>query len=131
MDTNKTKATLDKKSISAIADQVEARMRQATANTAPKAQDSAPKAQDSKDGHGGTSVFFWGAASGLALAFAAPLVGRQAKPLVKGAIKSGIAAGRYVKKVSSTVKEDVQDLAAEARADLNSENDNGQGQTKP
>jgi hypothetical protein len=124
MDTNKTKATLDKKSISAIADQVEARMRQAPANTVPKAQDS-------KDGHGGKSVFFWGAASGLALAFAAPLVGRQAKPLVKGAIKGGIAAGRYVQKVSSTVKEDVQDLAAEARADLNSENDNGQGQAKP
>jgi hypothetical protein len=124
MDTNKTKATLDKKSISAIADQVEARMRQAPATTAAKTQNS-------KDGHGGKTVFFWGAASGLALAFAAPLFGRQARPLVRGAIKSGIAAGRYVQKVSSTVKEDVQDLAAEARADLNSENDNGQGQAKP
>jgi hypothetical protein len=123
MDTNKTKATLDKKSISAIADQVEARMR-------PTPTDVAPPAQNSKEGHAGKMVFFWGAASGLALAFAAPLFGKQARPLVKGAIKSGIAAGRYVQKVSSTVKEDVQDLAAEAKADLDLENDRGQGRAK-
>jgi hypothetical protein len=123
METNKTKATLDKKSISAIADQVEARMRQTP-------DDVAPQTQDSKEGHAGKMVFFWGAASGLALAFAAPLFGKQARPLVKGAIKSGIAAGRYVQKVSSSVKEDVQDLAAEAKADLDVENDRGQGRTK-
>jgi hypothetical protein len=123
METNKTKATLNKKSISAIADQVEARMRQAPS-------DVPPATQDSKEGHAGKMVFFWGAASGLALAFAAPLFGKQARPLVKGAIKSGIAAGRYVHKVSSSVKEDVQDLAAEAKADLDVENDRGQGRTK-
>ena len=123
METNKTKATLNKKSIAAIADEVEARMRQTPA-------DVAPTAQDSKEGHTGKTVFFWGAASGLALAFAAPLFGKQARPLVKGAIKGGMAAGRYVQRVSSTVKEDVQDLAAEAKADLDLENDGGQGRTK-
>jgi hypothetical protein len=123
METNKTKATLNKKSISAIADQVEARMRQAAAEVVTTAQDP-------KEGHAGKMVFFWGAASGFALAFAAPLFGKQARPLVKGAIKSGIAAGRYVQKVSSSVKEDVQDLAAEAKADLDVENDHGHGRNK-
>src|SRR5689334_3500326 len=123
MDTNKTKATLDKKSISAIADQVETRIRQTPSEVAPQVQNS-------KEGHAGKMVFFWGAASGLALAFAAPLFGKQARPLVKGAIKSAIAAGRYVQKVSATVKEDMQDLAAEAKADLDLENDHGHGRTK-
>jgi hypothetical protein len=123
--TGKKKATLDKKSISAIADQVEARIRQ-TPNKAGEKENA------SSDGHrGGKSVFFWGAASGLAAAFALPLFGKQARPVVRGAIKGGIVAGRYVQRVASTVKEDVQDIAAEAKADLDLENDGGRGPAQP
>ena len=123
-DSNKTKATLNKKSIAAIADQVEARIRQAPV------KDSG-KEKQSEDGHGGGKrVFFLGAASGLAAAVFMPLFGRQARPVVRGAIKGGIAAGRYVQKVASTVKEDVQDMTAEAKADLDVEEDLGRGPAK-
>ena len=119
---NKNKATLDKKSISAIADQVEARIRQTTSDAA------AGKEKGTGDGHrGGKKVFFLGAASGLAAALAVPLFGKQARPVVRGAIKGGIAAGRYVRRVASTVKEDVQDITSEAKADLDLEDDLGRG----
>jgi Protein of unknown function (DUF5132) len=118
---NKTKATLDKKSISAIADQVEARMRETPSNASEKKKAAG-------DGHGGgKKVFFWGAASGLAAAFALPLFGRQARPVVRGAIKGGIIAGRYVQKAASSVKEDVQDITAEAKADLDVEDGSERG----
>ena len=118
---SKRKATLDRKSISAIAYQVEARIRQTPNNASEKEQRNG-------DSHrGGKKVFFLGAASGLAAAFALPLFGKQARPVVRGAIKGGIAAGRYVQRVASTVKEDVQDITAEARADLDLEDDFGRG----
>jgi hypothetical protein len=110
------KATLNKKSITAIADQVEARLREKPAPTIVPVQSDNPK-----NGHGNKKLFFWGAASGLAVAIAAPLLGKQARPAVRGAIKGGILAGRYVQRVAVGVKEDVQDLAAEAKADLNAE----------
>lgn len=122
---NKTKATLDKKSISAIADEVEARICQAPNRMSAKGKGT-------NEGHGGSKkVFLWGAASGLAAALAVPLFGKQARPVVRGAIKGGIAAGRYVQKVASTVKEDVQDITAEAKADLDLEGDLGRGPAEP
>jgi hypothetical protein len=112
---SKTKATLNKKSIAAIADQVESRLRgngQGSVTT---------EKGEAKGGHGSKGTFFWGAASGLALAVAAPLLGRQARPAMRGAIKGGILASRYVQRVASGVKEDVQDLSAEAAAELDEE----------
>jgi hypothetical protein len=111
--TENNKVVLSKKSIGAIADQVEARMQ---AGKASNEVSAAPK-----ETHAGKKVFFWGAASGLAFAFAAPLLSKQARPAVRGAIKGGLLAGRYVQKVASSVKEDVQDLSAEAKADLDAE----------
>ena len=115
MDNNsKSKTTLDKKSIAAIANKVEARLRETSGSSSVE--------KGGAQGHNGTKkVFFWGAASGLAVALAAPLFGKSARPVVRGAIKSGLAAGRYVQKVASSVKEDVQDITAEAKSDLDQE----------
>ena len=120
MSEGKTKTTLDKKSVKAIANQVESQLRQSDRGS----RKSRAKDDNSNNGHGGKKVFFWGAASGVALALAGPLLGKQARPAVRGVIKGGILAGRYVQKVSSSVKEDVQDLAAEASADLDAEGQN-------
>ena len=118
---NKRRATLDKKSISAIADQVEARIRQTPNNVSGKEKGTSAGHREGK------AVFFWGAASGLAAAFAMPLIGKRARPLVRGAIKRGIVAGRYVQRVASTLNEDLQDIAAEAKADLDLEDELGRG----
>jgi hypothetical protein len=122
MSTERTKTTLDKKSIAAIAAQVQTGLRQGgSASSATEENRDDASGRDAKRGHSSKGVFFWGAASGLALAVAAPLLGKQARPAVRGAIKGGILAGRYVQKVASSVKEDVQDLSAEAAADLDAE----------
>jgi hypothetical protein len=46
----------------------------------------------------------------------------QARPAVRSAIKGGLLAGRYFQRVGSSVKEDLQDLTAEAKASLDAEN---------
>ena len=109
-----TKASLNKKSIKAIADQVELRLKQDSVK--PETTSHADRA-----GHVSKKVFFWGAASGLALAVTAPLFGRQARPAMRGAIKGGLLASRYFQRVASSVKEDVQDLTEEAKSDLDVE----------
>jgi hypothetical protein len=122
MGTENTKAVLSKKSINAIADQVEARLKQDSGKAARVETTNVETTNHAeKNTHGSKRVFFWGAASGLALAVAAPLLGKQARPAVRGAIKGGLLAGRYVQRVASSVKEDVQDLTAEAKSDLDLE----------
>ena len=59
-----------------------------------------------------------GAASGVVAAFFAPLLTKQLRPVVRGAIKGGIVTGRYVQKVAEGVVEDLQDITAEAKAQL-------------
>lgn len=49
---------------------------------------------------------------------AAPLLGAITRPLARGVIKGGILVKRQLDKVAAEVKEEVQDLAAEAAADL-------------
>lgn len=66
----------------------------------------------------GAGRFFLGAASGVAFAMLAPLFTKQLRPVVKGAVKGGIATGRYVQKMAEGVVEDFQDIAAEAKAEL-------------
>jgi hypothetical protein len=66
----------------------------------------------------GTGRFLLGAASGVALAVLAPLFSKPLRPVAKGAIKGGIATGRYVQKIAEGVVEDFQDMTAEARAEL-------------
>jgi hypothetical protein len=101
---SKSKVTLSKKSISALADELDVRRQQAN--------------QPMK---GRGRLFFWGALSGVAVAAAVPMVGRQARPAVRGLVRGGIKVGRYVRQVASSVKEEVEDIAAEAKADLEPE----------
>ena len=67
---------------------------------------------------GRKSAYFWGTASGVALALFAPLF----RPAARTAVKGGIRVGRYAKKVASNIKEEFEDIAVEAQADLDSEN---------
>jgi hypothetical protein len=66
---------------------------------------------------GRKSAYFWGAASGVALALFAPVL----RPAARTAVKSGIRVGRYAKKIASNVKEEFEDIAMEAQADLDRE----------
>jgi hypothetical protein len=112
------KAVLSKKSINAIADQVQLRLTQDDG----RSQSSSRTVRAEESGHNNKKVFFWGALSGLVVAVAAPAIGKGARPAVRGAIKGGLVAGRYFQRVASSVKEDIQDITAEAKADLDVEN---------
>ncbi|HEY4046991.1 MAG TPA: hypothetical protein VGM27_09000 [Acidobacteriaceae bacterium] len=117
MGAENTKTALTKKSIKAIADEVELRLKQDSIKPA-SAEITTPA---ERAGHVSKKVFFLGAASGLALAVTAPLLGKQARPAMRGAIKGGLLASRYFQRVASSVKEDVQDLTEEAKSDLDVE----------
>ena len=71
---------------------------------------------------GRKSAYFWGAASGVAFALFAPML----RPAARTAIKGSIRVGRYAKKVASNVKEEFEDIASEAQADLDREQDAGE-----
>jgi hypothetical protein len=109
------KVTLNRKSISALADELESRRRQDV-----KPAEAEKESTSKSDGHS-KKLFFWGALSGAAAAAALPLLGKQARPAVRGLVKGGIKAGRYVQQVASSVKEEVEDIAAEAKSDLDPE----------
>ena len=66
---------------------------------------------------GRKSAYLWGAASGVALALFAPVL----RPAARTAVKGGIRVGRYAKKLASNVKEEFEDIAMEAKADLDRE----------
>lgn len=121
MSAENPKAVLSKKSINAIAAQVETRLKQDPSAPAPAEPTAEPASHSEKTTHGSKKLFFWGAASGLTLAMTAPLFSKQARPAVRGAIKGGLLAGRYVQRVASSIKEDVQDLTEEAKSDLDLE----------
>ena len=70
---------------------------------------------------GRKSAYFWGAASGVAFALFAPML----RPAARTAIKGSIRVGRYAKKVASNVKEEFEDIASEAQADLDREENAG------
>lgn len=109
------KLTLSRKSINALADELESRRQQggkpSTTGNESEGNSKRPK----------KNVFFWGALSGVAAAAALPMLGRQARPAVRVLVKGGIKAGRYVQQVASSVKEEVEDIAAEAKSDLDAE----------
>jgi hypothetical protein len=111
----KNKKTLDSESIQKIAAQVEQNMRK----SGTEAENGGGKSSG-KTGTG-KSRFFWGALSGVAFAAVAPLFGKPLRPVVRGAIKGGIASGRYVRKLAEGMKEDLQDLSAEAKAELDND----------
>jgi len=63
---------------------------------------------------GRKSAYLWGAASGVAFALFAPMF----RPAARSAVKGGIRVGRYAKKVASNVKEEFEDIAVEAQAEI-------------
>ena len=85
------------------------------------AASSQPKTKNRGIMTGRKSAYVWGAASGVAFALFAPML----RPAARNAVKGGIRVGRYAKKVASNVKEEFQDIAAEAQADLDREENNG------
>lgn len=66
---------------------------------------------------GRKSAYFWGAASGVAFAFFAPML----RPAARSAVKGGIRVGRYAKKMAANIKEEFEDIAVEAQADIDSQ----------
>jgi hypothetical protein len=62
-------------------------------------------------------AYLWGAASGLALAIFAPML----RPTAKAVVKGGIRIGRRARKVGLNLKEEFEDITAEAQADLEHE----------
>lgn len=54
-------------------------------------------------------------------ALTAPLLGRAARPIVRQAIKGGIIAQREILRLVEDLREDLQDLTAEAKSELGEE----------
>lgn len=52
----------------------------------------------------------------------APLVAGVVRPLVRGAVKTTVTLGLQVKKLAAEAREESQDIAAEASADLAAQN---------
>jgi hypothetical protein len=75
---------------------------------------------------GRKSAYFWGAASGVAFALFAPML----RPAARTAVKGGIRVGRHAKKVASNMKEEFEDIASEAQADLDREQNTGETDSK-
>ena len=74
-------------------------------------------ATDGANRPGRMGAYLVGAASGLALALAGPLL----RPLMRSAVKGGIILGRYARQVGSSMKEEFEDVVAEAEAELDKE----------
>jgi hypothetical protein len=111
--TEKGKVTLSTESVGALADELEARWHRSENGVNP---------QSSAHANGrGKRLFFWGAASGLAFAVAAPLLSKQARPALREIMKGGLVAGKYIQKTASNIKEQVEDITAEAKANLDRE----------
>jgi hypothetical protein len=47
---------------------------------------------------------------------------------MRSAVKGGILVGRYAKQVGSSMKEEFEDIAAEAEAELDKEKGEGKGE---
>jgi hypothetical protein len=110
----KGKVTLTTESVGALADELEARWH--------RSENGRSNVLSAAHANGrGKRLFFWGAASGLAFTVAAPLLSKQARPALREIMKGGLVAGKYIRKTASNLKEQVEDIAAEAKADLDRE----------
>ena len=94
-------------------------------STAPSTESGTPATKGRGIMTGRKSAYFWGAASGVAFALFAPML----RPAARTAVKGGIRVGRYAKKVASNVKEEFEDIASEAQADLDREQNTGETDT--
>jgi hypothetical protein len=74
-----------------------------------------------------TAIFALGAVSATAWNVVVPILGSVLRPLVKEAIKGGILLGRQVQTLAEEAWQDVEDLTAEAQAELDSKKAAGKG----
>jgi hypothetical protein len=74
-----------------------------------------------------TAIFALGAVSVAAWNVAAPILGGVLRPVLKEAIKGGILLGRQVQTLAEEVWQDVEDLTAEARSELEGKQSAGNG----
>src|SRR5260370_25153860 len=81
------------------------------------AQQKQGSARDGANRPGRMGAYLVGGASGLVLALAAPFL----RPVMRSAVKGGILVGRYARQVGSSMKEEFEDIVAEAEADLEKE----------
>jgi len=95
---------LSEEQVSQIAEQIGAQQKQVSA-------------RDGANRPGRMSAYLVGGASGLVLALAAPFL----RPVMRSAVKGGILVGRYARQVGSSVKEEFEDIVAEAEADIEKE----------
>jgi hypothetical protein len=102
---NKAK-NLSEEQISQIAERIGAQRKQKQVS-----------AGDGTNRPGRMSAYLMGGASGLVLALAAPFL----RPVMRSAVKGGILIGRYARQVGSSMKEEFEDIAAEAEAELEKE----------
>jgi hypothetical protein len=67
---------------------------------------------------GGLATFTLGVAAALSARAFAPALGRWARPAVRGAIKQGIILSQGAQVRAAGLREDLEDLVAEARAEV-------------
>jgi hypothetical protein len=67
---------------------------------------------------GGLGTFALGVTAALVARVAAPAIGRWARPLVRGAVKQGLVLSQGAQLRAAGMREDLEDLVAEAREDL-------------
>jgi hypothetical protein len=106
------KAKITSKYADAIAQKVGEHLKQPGNGSA---EESSTPARNGTQGRRG--AFFWGATAGIAVMAAAPLL----RPAARGAVKAGLRFGRQAKQVGASLKEEFEDIAAEARAELDRE----------
>jgi hypothetical protein len=70
---------------------------------------------------GGLGVFALGVGAALTARMAAPTIGRWARPVVRGAVKQGLMLSEGAQVRAAGLREDLEDLVAEAREDLRRE----------
>jgi hypothetical protein len=107
----KNAKNLSEQQISQIAEQIGAQLKQQSSGT------------NGANRRGRMSSYLVGGASGIALALAAPLL----RPAFRSAVKGGILVGRYARGVGSNMKEEFEDIVAEAEADLDKEKEKEEG----
>jgi Protein of unknown function (DUF5132) len=71
-----------------------------------------------------------GAAGKNLLRAAAPRVGRASRPIVRATIRQGLLLSREVRQVADSVREDLEDVAAEAVLDADSKGASRNGSKK-
>jgi ABC-type protease/lipase transport system fused ATPase/permease subunit len=66
----------------------------------------------------GAALFILGAASVTVMRATAPLIGRTLRPVVRTAVREGMLLRRQVQAAAQEAWQDVQDITAEAQAEL-------------